>query len=1010
MKNLVKLQLFTCATFLGACGGSGESDSGSNNAKAPANPPLQAPSVSLSKTQHSLDTQQAFSVLLDNKGGASSLCTAVPKLPKGLDLVSSKTSCLITGATLTSLPSTTFRITASNSAGESTLDFTLTVNDTQPLLVPHFDTQTPTSLQAKTNKPIHLSLASDGGSIGQCTITPELPSGLFLLNSPAACVIAGASEYSLQETPYTIVANNSAGQSSHELTIGITGGNTLAAPIMAQPSNNQFVMTTQNSFSLQLQNSGGPVSKCETSPALPEGLVVYQSSGSCGISGSSAKPLPETQYSVSGINSSGTNKVNVSLTINEPSLQPPTLSLSTTTNSLFIGDSFLQEITNQGGMATQCTSQPILPAGLITSIVAGNCVIHGTARLASKLSTYQISANNNAGSDSLNLSLEVREQPPQAPSFVVLNSNFFSWSQSSAVSLELNNNGGNISICSVTPTLPNGLSLVRQKGNCNILGSANQPQSSTSYLIVGRNDTGTTEQTVIIEVIENTAYAGEGPDPANYDHVVTLAENRDINAGIVSLHRDINNPEAILQLTSSGFPNRIKQIRSSTNELMTAPADIDQRFRLFIDPATGIVEIRVQKTFDYERDAAFYSIDLELGNEIVTLLLRLYDIQTGSANEPLKVATFDELQSFLQGQFVSDHIGFELISLPTTTQQNLANLTVELDRDIDASSTQLDNQNWPGYHLEGHLNGKQHVIKGLKMAQNTYFLSQPASNSPKTMILSNLGLTGVEANSPVIVGRGLSNVTRNFFVEGVMPLKDLFRVNTAPLQLTGLIDRVYTNMYIDVGVHRPGTRVAVSALTSPPSAPARVRSGYSNGRIVTDGSSQMIGDFSGLTVRGNVSVDSSTQFLSAVQLDITNPAFIHNGVGQLNIGGIGRGRNLNFGSNSTLRFIKDRNNSSIIRHVGNLDRDTDNDGIADAGATGQNWESAGILEADAKRSSNYTGAWLNSDFDLSDGFIPVLKNMPYPHIPGASWMSAADPGVAYQHHMYDYYLQDPRTR
>ena len=710
--------------------------------------------------------------------------------------------------------------------------------------------------------------------------------------------------------------------------------------------------------------------------------------------------LIATDYKITATNSAGTSSLTLTLSVDEPELLAPKLTQTELSTVLTVGDTFLSDMMNQGGLVSDCETQPALPAGLSIDVVAGSCVINGAPIVVLGPADYEINAINDNGNDNLSISLEVLPQPPEAPAFELLGNNFFSWQQGSSIALIMDNNGGNISRCTVAPALPIGLSFIQQGGSCAILGTIGQGLESTNYLLTGSNASGTTSQNLVIEVSENTAYRGDGPDPAGYDHVVVLAENRSVGGDAVVLHTDINDSETILQVASSGFPNRIQQVQTSNGELLTDTAEIDRLFRLYIDPATGIVEIQARKAFDFERDSSFYGITLQLGNETVSVLLRLYNEQKGTAAEPLFVSTFDELVSFLEGQFVSDNVGFDLINLSTANREFWY---VKLDRDIDASSTKQAGQHWPGYSLKGQLDGGNHIVSGLKLADGKSFVSQSAYY--ERMNILNIGFTGVETNSPIINGNGSNNITEGVFVEGVMGLESLSRVTSAPFRLTGKVRRVYSNMYISVGEGRTKL-MNLGAFSTAGSSTVNLYSGYSNGRVVSDPTKPMGGSIAGYQIGTSTSVINPAQFISAVQLDVHNPVLDSSSVG-LRISGFGSARTKV--AADTWRFIKDRNNSTLIRHVGNYERDLDNDGIADASATGPNWESAGLLEADAKSSSQYTGAWLTGDFDLTEGYIPVLKNMPYPHIHGASWMNAADPGVAYQHNMYDFYLEDPRN-
>ncbi|CAA0103448.1 Uncharacterised protein [BD1-7 clade bacterium] len=973
--------------------------------------PVSAPTLTAEQTAFSLDTDEAFSLTLNNTGGAISECTAAPSLPDGLHLISAENNCIVAGATLTEIPPTSYQITASNSTGSASVNIQITVTDSQPLLAPDLGDQ-PQTLNGTVHQSLQIHISNQGGVVAQCNTVPALPTGLLLVTSPEACVVAGAANTALPPSAYRITATNSAGSSSTDLTISISGGDAIAVPQLVAPVETNLLLTTHRSFNLQLQNSGGAASTCNATPALPEGLVIYETRGGCGISGAVSQVSASQNYRLAAVNASGNSTVDIRLQIEAPALTSPQMTQTDLSTTLTVGDTLLLDMLNEGGAVSACSSTPVLPAGLSTKIVGDSCVVHGTALLESASQDYQISATNTVGTDELLMSITVEPQPPQAPAFVALGSNFFSWQQGSAVALALTNTGGTVDRCESEPTLPMGLNIVIQDGSCAVIGQPSAPVSSATYVLSGRNNTSTTKQEVIIEVPASNTYTGDGPDPEGYDHIAVLAENRSVDNIVTALHTDINDESSVLRIGSTGFPNRITQVQTSHGQLITDADAISDLFSLFIDPVNGIVEIHAKTTFDAESDPLFFSIQLELGTETQNILLRLYDIQRGNASEPLTISNFAELVSFLEGEFTSEHIGFDLINLSTASNQNMSDLHVRLDRDIDARST--EQTPWPGYNLKGTLDGNRHIITGLRLAERAVFLKGKDRFNP--IHLKNIGLVDVKATGSLITSSSVSDSYENIFVEGLLDYSGFgsnVSINASPFSMSGTVKSVYSNMFIDLG-DRGNRLIRAGGFMTTPAAPVFFHSGYANGSIEVDPDIAFygrVGGYQGLGGQLSIYANQVAMFISAMRFDIPNESDPSRPTTTL-VGGFGSASLrlpplTNSPTDYTWRFIKDRGDTDIVRHVGNSARDMDNDGVADTHSD-TNWESAGILEVDAKRSSSYTGEWGKHDFDITDGYIPVLKNMPYPHIEGATWMDAEDPSVVYQRMTYDKYLTDPR--
>jgi hypothetical protein len=108
------------AASVSSCGGGGDDDG------PPAPPPLQAPQVSYPQTTYVFTTDVAIAALTPVvAGGAPTQWVSSPALPTGLALGANGQ---ITGTPSQASTATTYAITASNSAGQSTFNLSLAVN------------------------------------------------------------------------------------------------------------------------------------------------------------------------------------------------------------------------------------------------------------------------------------------------------------------------------------------------------------------------------------------------------------------------------------------------------------------------------------------------------------------------------------------------------------------------------------------------------------------------------------------------------------------------------------------------------------------------------------------------------------------------------------------------------------------------------------------------------------------------------------------------------------------
>lgn len=508
------------------------------------------------------------------------------------------------------------------------------------------------------------------------------------------------------------------------------------------------------------------------------------------------------------------------------------------------------------------------------------------------------------------------------------------------------------------------------------------------------------------------------------DHTVLLKENQPLTAPRTSLSTDLNDPAYVLQLQSNGFPNLINQVTLADGQEINDSSEIADLFILFVDPETGEVEIKVNKNFDYEQSSSSYQLEVSLGTETLNILVKLFDIQTGTEQEALKIDSYNELKSFFSGQFISDNIGNDVIELenPNSDSHNIDDLYIQLGQDIDASESSTTP--WIESELHGYFNGAGHVISQLSIETGQSFIRN--SNRFRVARVNNIGFIETQFSGTLISSSAYSSRLNSVFVTGDVTTTNSAAFYFSPFRVAGEFSKVYTNLRIDLtslNTQVSNARTEVGAFLGSASAPINFRTGYSNGSIHMDKNvktnAQINGFSAGLADLSDFGYTllEDSLFYSAIDFEVSENQESYGNRAYIQVGGLANSY-IDYppftaaASDYNWRFITDRNATGRLQAVGNSHRDLNNDGQVDEAGVGPDMSAAAITTAQAKSSATFTGKWIDADsvFDIREGEFPVLKGMPYPHTQGAHWMKAefsSDPGVAYQRATYNDYLSAP---
>ena len=420
---------------------------------------------------------------LTTNGAAISNCTVTPTLPTGLVL--NTTTCVISGTPTLSMIATAFQVTATNASGNSlAATVTLTINSLVPNLSYAGSTGT-AGLVGASMTVTPTTLNTNGAGITNCTVSPALPTGLSL--NTTTCVISGAPIATLAGTPYSVTASNAVGPStSASVTLSVTP-NIPQVSFAGASGTNGTVGVAMLVNPTTLNANGAVITSCVATPALPAGLSI--NNNTCAISGTPVSTISPTIYSVTAGNLAGSSiaaLVTLSTGVNVPSLSfvGATGTVGTRGTSMSVTPTTLS---NNGATITNCTSSPTLHAGL--TLNTSTCVISGVPTVTIGSTVYNITASNSVGNSSAaSVTLTISAGVPLI-SYVGASGTNGTVAVAMTVSpTTLNNNGAAITGCSISPSLPAGLSL--NSSTCVISGTPVSELTPTSYSVTASNSAG----------------------------------------------------------------------------------------------------------------------------------------------------------------------------------------------------------------------------------------------------------------------------------------------------------------------------------------------------------------------------------------------------------------------------------------------------------------------------------------------------------------------------------------
>jgi len=484
---------------------------------------------------------------LNARGSAISNCaikTATTALPAWATL--NTTTCVISGTPNATLAATTYTIIATNGAGDSA-DATvqLTVNAAVPTLS-YAGAAGTTGSYGTAMSVTPTTLSANGAAISNCAIkggTTALPAWASLNTS--TCEISGTPNAVLGATTYTIIASNSAGDSS-DATVQLTVN--AAIPLLSYAG----AAGTSGSFGVAmtvtpttLNARGSAITNCAikaATTALPSWATLNTTT--CVISGTPDAPQGSTTYTVIATNAVGdsadaTVDISVGATI-------PTLSYAAsagTTGSYGSAMSVTPSSFSANGSAiTNCAIKggtTALPAW--ASLNTSTCVISGTPNATQGATTYTIIATNGIGNSAdATVDLTVNAAVPVLSYAGAAGTSGSYGSAMSITPTTLNARGSAITNCAIkaaTTALPGWATL--NTTTCEISGTPNATQGATTYTVIATNAVGdSADATVDITVaasVPTLSYAGAAGTSGTFGSAMSVSPTTlDTNGGAIT--------------------------------------------------------------------------------------------------------------------------------------------------------------------------------------------------------------------------------------------------------------------------------------------------------------------------------------------------------------------------------------------------------------------------------------------------------------------------------------------
>ncbi|MEW6644196.1 MAG: putative Ig domain-containing protein [Pseudomonadota bacterium] len=402
-------------------------------------------------------------------GGTSPLVYSIlPTLPTGLSFNTSTGA--ITGTPTAASVATTYTVTVTDAnSGTASNTFQLTINGavtaTQSVA-----TKTLTQNAAATSfTPV---TGSGGTSPLHYSVSPPLPNGLSIDNNSGA--VTGTPTASSVATTYTVTvtdANSATASNTFILTINAAVTATQAVSSASLTQNHAITP-----FTPVTGGGGTGTLSYSISPTLPAGLTLSSSTGS--VSGTPTASNATATYTVTVTDTNGGTASNTfQLTVNGPLTATQVIASKSLTVSFPI--SSFAPVTGAGGTGTLTYSvSPTLPPGVAMSPSNGS--ISGLPTITSAVTTYTVTVTD-SNSATATATFQLTVNGPVTATQTVPSKSLTAGTAATSFTPVTGGGGTTPLVYSVSPTLPNGLTLSTATGA--VTGTPSAASPTTTYTV-----------------------------------------------------------------------------------------------------------------------------------------------------------------------------------------------------------------------------------------------------------------------------------------------------------------------------------------------------------------------------------------------------------------------------------------------------------------------------------------------------------------------------------------------
>jgi hypothetical protein len=403
-------------------------------------------------------------------GGDISLFNISPSLPSGL--LFNTINGEISGTPVNVSPITVYTVTGGNNGGDVSTTFNLFVKDLPPQNLSY---PIVSEIYVKNTPITSLQPSFSGGSILSFSINPALPLGMTLNQSTGE--ISGVPLEISQITSYIVRAINSEGQAPYAFFIAVKD----EAPTNLTYSVQNLVLEKGTTIaSINPTNQKGAITSYSMSIDLPLGLQLNTVTGE--ISGTPTSVVSEDVYRVTGRNATGEVTVDLRILVND---KPPLDLNYGVNNYLFDRGVPIPELipSSMGGdiISYRVRVGETLPSGLNLDTNSG--IISGVPGTRILSSSTIIEGVNSGGVIAVQINFEVNDYPPENLSYGNSTIILTLGQDLGSEGIFPSNDGGDVVTYSVSPQLPQGLTLDSITGS--IKGTPENPNGGTSSDPIG---------------------------------------------------------------------------------------------------------------------------------------------------------------------------------------------------------------------------------------------------------------------------------------------------------------------------------------------------------------------------------------------------------------------------------------------------------------------------------------------------------------------------------------------